>query len=299
MHIHFLVIIVTNTLCFICRCDVVSLVSSVKKVTVADLVENMEVRLTIDHHQVARVYKLKMKLKDTEFVSLENTQDTLKTVFLRELEDAIENHVIVLSKINGIKHVMSSSRSEASSEAGDDDTGARSQEADDDDDADDDHDKGDDLGSDVQKRKLQATDEMDYEEGSDVDHSGDEFSADQEKSRSNLDHNEDFEENSNDEDSEHSEDRDKSSDAHNVDEVTSNAKAKSKSKSSGGKDSATTKIIEKQSNDLSHKKIRRAVHMEVKGLSFIVHFRFTSEPHVLLAQVYIFFFSNFMFGITA
>ncbi|KAL8489243.1 hypothetical protein ACS0TY_025230 [Phlomoides rotata] len=265
--------------------DVVSLVSSVKKVTVADLVENMEVQLTIEHHHVARVYKLKMKLKDTEFVSLEDTQDTLKTVFLRELEDAIENHVIFLSRINGIKHVMSSSRSEASSEADDDDSGARSQEADDDDDADDDHDKGDDLGSDVQKRKLQATDEMDYEEGSDVDHSGDEFSADQEKSKSNLDHNEDIEENSSDEESEHSEDGDKTSGAHNMDEVTSKSKSKSKSKNSGKKDRSTTKIIEKPSNDLSGKKIRRAVHMEVKGLSFVLHFRFTSEPHVLLAQI--------------
>ncbi|KAL8556183.1 hypothetical protein ACS0TY_003828 [Phlomoides rotata] len=258
------------------KCDAVSLVSSVKKVTVADLVENMEVQLTIEHHQVARVYKLKMKLKDTEFVSLEDTQDTLKTDFLRELEDAIENHVIFLSRINGIKHVMSGSRSEASSEADDGDSGARSQEADDDD-----PDKGDDLGSDVQKRKIQATDEMDYDGGSDVDHSEDEFSAEQEKKKSNLDrHEEDIEENSNDEETEHFEDRDKISNAHYVDEVTSNAK----SKSSGKKDRATSKVFEKCSN-LSSKRILRAVHMEVKGLSFLVHFRFISEPHVLLAQI--------------
>ncbi|KAL0303549.1 UNVERIFIED_CONTAM: DNA-directed RNA polymerase I subunit [Sesamum radiatum] len=118
--------------------DVVSLVSNVKKVTVADLVESMEVQLSINQ---ARIYKLKMKLKDTEFVSLEDIQETLKTAFLRELEDAIENHVIFLSRVSGIKNFMSSSRSEASNEADEDDSGPRAQEEIDDDDANDDYDK--------------------------------------------------------------------------------------------------------------------------------------------------------------
>lgn len=256
-----------------------SLVSNVKKVTVADLVENMEVQLSIQNHQVARIYKLIMKLKDTEFVSLEDTQDTLKSVFLRELEDAIENHVIFLSKLSGIKNFMSSSRLEASSEADEDDSGVRTQEVDNDDDADDDYDGGDDLGSDVQKRKQQATDEMDYEDGSDVDHGEDELSTELEKRNSDVDHLEDIE-TGKDEETEHSDDKDETSNVQNADEVMSEAK-------SGGKKSrATSKRIEKSRKESSDKKIRRAIYMEVKGLSFEVHFRFTTEPHLLLAQVF-------------
>ncbi|KAI3471379.1 hypothetical protein Pfo_030743 [Paulownia fortunei] len=257
--------------------DVVSLVSHAKKVTVADLVESMEVQLSIYHQQAARIYKLMIKLKDSEFVSLEDTHETLKSVFLRELEDAIENHVIFLSRVSGIKNFMSSSRLEASNEADEDDSGVRTQEVDDDD-ADDDYDRGDDLGSDVQKRKQQATDEMDYEDGSDVDPGEDELSAELEKRKSDGDHLEDIETRK-DEETEHSDDKDEASNVQNADEVMSEAK------SSGRRGRATSKRIDKSGEELSGKKIRRAIYMEVKGLSFEVHFRFTTEPHVLLAQI--------------
>lgn len=253
--------------------DVVSLVSNVKKVTVADLIESMEVQLSI--HQ-ARVYKLKMKLKDTEFVSLGDIQETLKTVFLRELEDAIENHVIFLSRVSGIKNFMSSSRSEESNEAYEDDSGPRAQEEIDDDDADDDYDKGDDLGSDVQKRKQQASDEMDYEDESDVDPGEDEGLG---KGKSDGDHLEDIDTRK-DEETDDFDDKDDASNVQNVDEVMAEAK------SSGKKGRAISKGIDKSIEELlSDKKIRRAIYMEVKGLSFEVHFTFTSEPHVLLAQI--------------
>ncbi|KAL0339625.1 UNVERIFIED_CONTAM: DNA-directed RNA polymerase I subunit [Sesamum radiatum] len=252
--------------------DVVSLVSNVKKVTVADLVETMEVQLSI--HQ-SRIYKLKMKLKDTEFVSLEDIQETLKTVFLRELEDAIENHVIFLSRVSGIKNFMSSSRSEASNEADEDDSGPRAQEEIDDDDVDDDYDKGDDLGSDVQKRKQQASDEMDYEDESDVDPGKDE---EQGKGKSGG-HLEDID-TRNDEETDDFDNKDDASNVQNEDETMAEAK------SSGKKGRAISKGIDKSIEELlSDKKIRRAIYMEVKGLSFEVHFTFTSEPHVLLAQI--------------
>ncbi|KAK6149178.1 hypothetical protein DH2020_016703 [Rehmannia glutinosa] len=252
--------------------EVVSLVSRVKKVTVADLVESMDVQLSIHPRQVARTYKLIIKVKDTEFVPLADIHDTLKSVFLRELEDAIENHVIFLSRVSGIKNFMSSSISEVSNEADEDDSGVRTQEADNDDD--DDDDKADDLGSDVQKRKQQATDEMDYEDdGSDVDPGDDELSEDGEKGKSDGDHLEDTE-NGKDEEAEHSEDNDGAS---NADEVMSEAK------SSGRKGRATSERIEMPKED--SKKIRRGISMEVKGLSFEVDFRFTTEPHLLLAQI--------------
>lgn len=237
-----------------CRHEVVSLVSHVKKVSVADLVENMEVQLSIHHQEVAKIYKLRMTLRETEFVPLENIHETLKTVFLEELEAAIENHVIFLSRVSGIKNFASSSRSEASDEADEDESGVSAKEADDDD-ADDDYDGGDDLGSDVQKRQQQATDEMDYEDnGSDIDPVVDEL----EKGKSDLEDIETRED-------EDFDDKDEASDVQNA--YAHNSEAKSSGKS--GKD-----------------KIRRAIYMEVKGLSFKAHFKFTTEPHVLLAQVF-------------
>ncbi|KAG8371904.1 hypothetical protein BUALT_Bualt12G0011400 [Buddleja alternifolia] len=250
--------------------DVVSLVSNVKKVTIADLIESMEVRLAVDHHKVARVYKLKMKLKDTEFVSLKNTHDTLKSTFLRELEDAIENHVIFLSRVSGIKNYVSSSKSEASNEADEDDSSARTEKDIDDDGDGDDYDKGDDLGSDVQKRKQQTTDEMDYDDASDVDDDPDRDELD--KRKSDGDHLED-------EETEDSGDKDEASNEQNEDEVMSEAKSSHK------KGKENSEITESLGEEFSDKKIRRAIHMKVKGLSFEVHFKFTEEPHVLLAQI--------------
>lgn len=249
--------------------DVVSLVSKVKRLTVADLVESMEVQVSINHQEVARTYKLKIKLKDTEFVSIDDVRDTLESVFLVELEDAIENHIIFCSKVSGIRNLMSTSRSEAggSSEADEDDSGAGTKGADDDDDADDDYDEGDDLGSDAHKRKQQASDEVDYDEASDDDRGGDELSADMEKGKSDV---EDME-TSKDEETEHSDNKDE--------------EVMSESKSTGKKGDGKSQRTLLSGKGFSSKKIRRAVNMKSKGLLFEIHFRFTTEPHVLLAQI--------------
>ncbi|XP_057783814.1 DNA-directed RNA polymerase I subunit 1 [Salvia miltiorrhiza] len=240
--------------------DVVALVSKVKRVSVADLVESMEVRLSIDPHKVSRTYKLKMKLKETEFVSSQDMKDTLETVFLYELEDAIENHIIFLSKISGIKNFMSSS---ISGEADEDESGARSTEVDDDDDNDDDDDdKGDDLDSDAQKRKQQASDELDYGDGSDVDHGEDELSTDTEKRKSDVD--------LEDMDTSKDDGTDRSDKKEDMDSIQGG--------STSGRDLYSGK-------GFSSKKIKRAVKLEFKGLSYDAHFRFTDEPHILLAQL--------------
>ncbi|KAL6555410.1 hypothetical protein OROGR_006668 [Orobanche gracilis] len=251
--------------------DVVSLVSHAKKVTVADLLETMEVQISFHHHKVSRIYKLKIKLKDTEFVPLADIHDTLKTNFLRELEDAIENHVIFLGKINGIKNSKSSSLSNEKDD--EDDSGLRTRKADDDDDDTNDDDQGDDLGSDVQKKKQQTTDEVDYDDGSDVE---DELS--EEKGTSDGGHVEDTE-NEQDEENEHSDDDDEASDVKNVDEVMSEANSSDKN----GK--ATSGRYDYPSRAFSGKKPTRAIVMEVNGLSFEIEFGFNTEPHLLLAQI--------------
>ncbi|KAL7138520.1 hypothetical protein ABFS83_10G169600 [Erythranthe nasuta] len=258
--------------------EVVSLVSHVKKVSVADLIENMEVQLSVNHKTAARVYKLKMTLKDTEFVSLENVHETLKTTFLGELEDAIENHVLYLSRLSGIKNFASNPKPKSSNEADEDESGLGTENAGvNDDDDDDDDDKGDDLGSDVQKRKQQATDDMDYEDGSDGGAAEDDES-DLEKGKSDVENLEE-DETEKDEESEHTDDKDEASNAQNEDEAISEA-----TKSSGGSSKRKTSF-DKSSVELKGKKIRRAFYMVVKGTKFEVHFEFHEEPHMLLAQL--------------
>ncbi|KAL1555302.1 DNA-directed RNA polymerase [Salvia divinorum] len=243
--------------------DVVALVSKVKRVSVADLVESMEVGLSFDRHEVARTYKLKMKLKETEFMSSEDIKDTLETTFLYELEDAIENHIIFLSRISGIKNFMSSSKSTVSDETDEDESGERSTEVNNDDDDEEDDDKGDDLDADAQKRKQRASDEMDYSDGSDVDHGEDELSPDAEKSKSKVEDLQDMD-SSKDDGTKLSDEKDEQ----NADEGGGTS----------GRDFYSGK-------GFSSKKIKRAVKLECKGLSYEAHFRFSNEPHILLDQL--------------
>ncbi|XP_051116199.1 DNA-directed RNA polymerase I subunit 1 [Andrographis paniculata] len=244
--------------------DVVSLVSSVKKVSVSDLVESMEVQLSLHKD---RIYKLIIKLKDSEFVRLEDTHETLKSSFLRELEDAIESHVVFLSKVSGIQNSTSAPRSEASNEADEDEPGAQKQKRDDDNDEDNDDDEdGDDLDADAQKRKQQGTDEVDYEDGSDSDPN-----EDPGNSKNSEDHQSEDIEAGEDEDIDDSEDH--------KDEAVSEAK------SSREKAKTSEKILSKIAKSSSDQKVRRAIYIECEGLKFEVHFRFTTEPHVLIAQV--------------
>ncbi|KAL3637268.1 hypothetical protein CASFOL_019567 [Castilleja foliolosa] len=251
--------------------DVVSLVSHARKVTVADLMEDMEVELSNNPHKATRIYKLIIKLKDTEFVPLPDIQDTLKSYFLRELEETIEHHVNFLSRINGIKNYESSSKSEGSlNEADDEDESAPKVAADEDED-DDDNDEGDDLGADAQKRKQQAMDEVDYENGSDVEK--DELpEAEPENEESDIDHL--------DEANEHIDDEDETSEVKNVDEVMS------KAKKSGKKGKTTSERVEVPiPPQLNTKKPPRAISMAFIAFSFEVEFKFHNEPHLLLAQL--------------
>ncbi|KAK4354021.1 hypothetical protein RND71_026215 [Anisodus tanguticus] len=148
--------------------DAQSLLAEVKKITVADMIESVEVNLlplSIHKNKISQLYKLTLKLKKHEFVSSEDCKYTLKHVFLRELEDAIESHMALLYKINGIKDFKSSSESVASNETEENASSTRHdfEKVDDDDEAEDE--RTEDLSSDAQKRKLQTTDEMDYEDG--------------------------------------------------------------------------------------------------------------------------------------
>ncbi|XP_073157128.1 DNA-directed RNA polymerase I subunit 1 [Henckelia pumila] len=261
--------------------DVVSLVSNVKKVTIADLLESMEVQLSVDHRKQARIYKLIIKLKDSEFVSLEDTHQTLNSVFIKKLDDEIENHVGFLSRVLGIKNFKSSSRADELNDI-DGDSGAGAQEKDDDDDDDDDGelDAGDDLGSDLLKRKQQATDEVDYKDESDAEPGEHELLAEQEKGITDDDHLED-EDTRKDEETEDSATDDEATDHEASNELNEDVVSVAKSNSKRSE----AKRVKKSTGKLSDKKLRRVTYAAAEGLSFEVHFNFTLEPHLILSQL--------------
>ncbi|XP_048138660.1 DNA-directed RNA polymerase I subunit 1 isoform X2 [Rhodamnia argentea] len=254
--------------------DATSLAEKLKKITVAERIESMEVAVVpfeVDNHnrQVYRRYKLKMKLNRTKFCSLEHCEEILTVVYLRELEDAIQNHVLLLSKISGIKNFTSDSRPKTSSETDEDASGLASEHAEErnlDDDADDDDDDGndnDDLGFDGQKRKEQATDEMYYEDGYEEERNELELSAGLES------------------DADQANEFDSGKDEDGMPGIAPEIVSPSKTKKTKKK----AKSNNKRKNRFIPKDFDRAIFVAANGLDFEVHFRFTNEPHILLAQI--------------
>ncbi|XP_043692047.1 DNA-directed RNA polymerase I subunit 1 [Telopea speciosissima] len=270
------------------------LAAKFKKVSVADVIESMEVSVmpfAVKKHQISSIYKLKLKLYPPLIyppymdITVKDCMKTIKNKFLRELEDAIQNHLDMLSKISGIKNIMQTAQSTSAKEAGEDDLGSTSQEVEENNvgggDADDDEDDdggGEDLGVDAQKRKRQATDEMDYEDDmeNDILHITEHDEGDPSTGfESEVDQVEAEEGNT-------TTGEIQVFDAD--DETPSKAGSVSKSKSSAKKEKSV--IDGKNASSKRRKKdTDRAFHVEAKGLDVEVHFRFTNEPHILLAQV--------------
>ncbi|KAA8549764.1 hypothetical protein F0562_001218 [Nyssa sinensis] len=221
--------------------DAKNLVERAKKVTVADMIEYLE--------------------------------ETLEVVFLRELEDAIQNHLLLLSKISGIKNFVPDSRSKASNDTDEDASGSKSQgaeEGDDDDDGEGDE-RAEDLGFDAQKIKQQATDEMNYEDNSEDESNEEDPSAELGEV---TDQGDDGVENREDTDTEDE-----------ISEMPNENGVLSKPKPVDGKTKPEAKRKKKVRARLVKKDSDRAIFVEAKEFQFEVHFRFTNEPHVLLAQI--------------
>ncbi|XP_052173227.1 DNA-directed RNA polymerase I subunit 1 isoform X2 [Diospyros lotus] len=265
--------------------DAEGLVRKVKKVTVAYLIESMEVgvfpeniddddQISNDNDQISWIYKLKMKLVECQQFSFEDYEETLGVVFLRELEDAIQNHLFLLSRISGIKNFIPESRPMASHDTDEDAASSRKQgeENDDEDDINEDE-RADDLGLDTEKRKQQATDEMDYEDGSEDEPHEEEPLAGSASENDDevIEDGEVGEDNSADEASKMTHKHAVLSEPEPEPEPKSNDK-KSKSKLKG------KKRVKTKDHD-------RAVFVHANGLEFEVHFRFTTEPHILLGQI--------------
>ncbi|GMH08181.1 hypothetical protein Nepgr_010021 [Nepenthes gracilis] len=261
------------------RDDAEHLAAKLKRITVADLIEKIEVCVvpfTISDHQISSIYKLKIKLYEPKLypphtdISTEDTKETLEGVYLRKLEDTIQNHLLLLSKISGIKNFMSDSHSKASNEA--DEDAPRKYQRDDDDDDDDDvgnEEEADDLGSDMQKRKQQRTDEIDYEDISEDElEEGNRLAEDE----SEVDQAEEKDDGENLWQDEPLVDANEDAEAKNLSK-TESQKKKDKSESRKGK-----KAKAKKESD-------RAIYVAAEGLHFEVHFRLINEPHLLLTEI--------------
>ncbi|KAL1813569.1 hypothetical protein ACET3Z_023634 [Daucus carota] len=254
--------------------DAKALVAKLKKVTVADIIESVEicvVPLYVYKDEICRLYKLKIKIKKHELVSEEDCRETLEITYLRELEDAIENHVQLLARISGIKDFTENIESMSTSQTGDAVSGNKSQGNDDDDENGDN--EGDDFGFDAQKRKQQASDEIDYEDGIDGKTTEVELSTEVE---SEIDQDDDEIESS----IGHVEDVDVEDEPSNVsydkglitEPTSTDRKAQSKSK-------------KKKRGNLARKETDRSCFVKTEGQRYEVHFRFKDEPHILLSQI--------------
>ncbi|XP_068641705.1 DNA-directed RNA polymerase I subunit 1 [Aristolochia californica] len=150
------------------------LAAELMQVTVADIVETIEVvtvPFSVYGEQVATIYKLRVKLYPPKLyppysnITLEDIQSALSN-YIEQLETSIQGHLVTLEKIHGITDVSGNMASTSTSTADEDEPENMSKPGDDGDANGDDNEDGDenDNGVDAQKRKRQATDEIDYED---------------------------------------------------------------------------------------------------------------------------------------
>lgn len=263
-----------------CREDANRLANRLKKITLADVIESMTVTVepfSLLGDEICRLYKLEMKLHeplDYDGIELEDFEDTIMADFIRGLEDAIEYHVKLLTKINGIKEAKSVPLS------GEEDLSSnRSQlEEENADDGEDDGEIGegsDDLGLDAQKQKWQVTDEMDYEDDSEEQVNEEDPSAGSESENENGKNDVEF---SKDDEIGILEAKD------GTPESPSRVGNLTKSKSTKEKTKSRAKTKKRKRRKLTDRIYDRRKFFELRKFNFMIHFRIT-EAHILLDQV--------------
>lgn len=251
----------------ISRDDAEQLAAKLKRIKIADLIEKMEVSVVpfaIKKHEICSIYKLKIKLYDPELypphtdITLEDCHNTLIHDYMREMEAALKSHLLLLSRICGIKSDSQPKDSDEMDEAG---FGSKSQtEGDDDggDDDDEDDEEGGDQSSKTRKRKEQTTDEVDYE--------GD--SEDEVEEGNHVSERENEVELGEDKDEDEDEDED----------------GKESLEQPSGPDSQE----QKEKPETRQRKTSdddKAIYVNCDELYFEVHFKLSGESHILMAQV--------------
>lgn len=245
------------------------------------MIESLEVSVlpfSVHEDQICSIHKLKMKLYKPKHypkhgkISLDDWEEILEVVYLRELEDAIQNNMLLLSKISGIKNFVGSSKSSNETDDVSNSGTENVRRKDNDDMDDDDGEDAEDLGLDVQKRKQQTTDERDYD-----DNSEDEQNEGRASSAGFGSEIEQAEDETEIEEAENGTEISKEENLENVDKTSTPKSSKKKSKREAKKKKNRAKLVRKEFD--------RAIYVEAKGFDFEVHFKFVNEPHILLAQV--------------
>ncbi|KAG9448436.1 hypothetical protein H6P81_008401 [Aristolochia fimbriata] len=270
------------------------LAAELMQVTVADIVEQMEVvtvPFAIHREQVATVYKLRVKIYSPEHyppysnITLEEIQNALGH-FVVQLEASIQAYLVTLEKIHGITDVSGNMVGTST-----DNDGAGAGDGDDNVDGGDNGDgeeNDDEEGIDAQKRKRQATDEMDYE-----DDTGNELSSLRYENRdgdlsvgfeSEVDQVEAGDEDYNLGVSTEAGDGDQVFYAE--DEAPKNSLELEKTPGTkpsekGNNNNKTKKATRKRKK----KEDGRVIFRDIDGLDFEVHFCLMDAPHILLAEI--------------
>ncbi|CAI8605017.1 unnamed protein product [Vicia faba] len=260
--------------------NAIRLADKMKKITVADIIESMKVSVVpvaVKDGHICSIYKLMMKLHKPKHypkytdITLEDWEETLRVGFVRELEDAIQSHIVLCQKINGIRDFQGKSGVE--NDHSNDSESNKNGQTDNDDDGND-TEEADDLDYDAQKSKQQAMDEVDYDDGPEEetcemseDGKNDEDGKDDEDEKGDGDDS-DIEVNGEDSDTDLS---------GNDKNVTLDA-----NKSQGLEETSKSEMSK---SEPSSKKYDKRVHVKFGAMRFEIHFKFTTEPHILLAQI--------------
>ncbi|KAL5569663.1 hypothetical protein UlMin_026238, partial [Ulmus minor] len=235
--------------------DAKRLVDKLKRITVADVIESLKVTVEFEPVNASSIYKLEIKLYKLEW------EKTLRTAFVRALEDAIIAHMKLLDKIKGIQDEKIDN---------DDGGGENGEEL-------------EDLGLDAKKRKQQVTDEMEYEDDSKEEVTED-YSSD--GSGNEIDMAKDKVKLSKDDKNNVLDANDEAPDSIPTPEsqtVVENLKSESQEKTTKSQAKSKKKIRNTTKKDHNYD---RRIFVEAEGFNFKIHFRFNlDDPRVLLGQI--------------
>ncbi|RWW86261.1 hypothetical protein BHE74_00004970 [Ensete ventricosum] len=298
--------LITFTLCSIsCRDDAERLAAKLRRVSVADVVERMEVctvPFSIHGNQISTIYKLKMTLYPSELypsfseLTLEDCREVLETTFVEAMEDAIAKHVDTIFKISDIKVVSGKEENDFEEGVDEDESRNKSNTVEENaDGGDEDDESGDDQGTYSKKRKQQANDEVEYDDGIEKESfvaAGEHDEETQSGFESEIDHVE----------AEEDYLMGGGSPGFDMDLATPESPSKAESTPMSEDDKKMSKSVEKGKKESvekgkketklkakkpksNKKKIRRTIYVMAEGLKFEVHYIFRSEPRILLAEI--------------
>ncbi|KAG8075298.1 hypothetical protein GUJ93_ZPchr0006g45952 [Zizania palustris] len=261
------------------RDDAEKMAAKLRRVRVADVVERIEVCTVPFHNNNGRIsthYKLQMKLYPQERyppqseLTVDECQETLRTVFMDAMDLAISKHLDLLHKINDIHAVKSKDMESQLFDGVDDSESGHTNKEDNgmgDGDGDGDDENEDDLGADAEKRKHQEIDEMEYDDDDDA----------------NMDS--DSEEDTKDDRAKLGEVLEESEEGHILEDSSNTGKNLEAKQATTLQNEMNESDDEKAQSVKFKKNIKWTIHYESTGLHFEVHYALQGQPHILLAQI--------------